>query len=357
MNKKSEIDFYLDVMLLETILSDGKMVKNASLGGDIVSKIKEYFASKFNTPEAQADKAGTFINLIAPGAISVLFRALGFGKIGMLLGFMTSVFHVNVNGILHSIWEKFKEALGSKGTVSSEDIHTIVSSSVQEHDKPASEEDLSALPPQTLSKFEMLEEGRRLKIVLSMYEQNILLKKTAFDFGKLLPKFMQSKSSHTSMFTTVLTTIFTIGASAAGLMVAGDVANRFLGRKSDLPESKDSPSESFSQHTATQNRFPINPSYHDVNHSNTNWSEPIPNNSSAISNMIVNFAKEVYSGLNGLDTLITSCSNFQSVLNDIVWYNHKAQGDPMVFIPKYFASKKSIVDYFIDEVAQKAPKT
>jgi hypothetical protein len=362
MRKNSEIDFYLDIMILEAIFSDDKMVKNASVGGDIVSKIREYFGSKFDTPEAKEDKAGTFINLIAPRAISVLFKSLGFGKIGMLLGLMTSIFHVDVNSILHSIWEKFKQALGSKEKLSSGDVDNIVQSSVQEHDKPASEKDLAALPPQTLSKFQMLDEARRFKMVLSMYEQNITLNKTAFDFGKLLPKFMQSKSTHTSMFSTVLSTIFKIGLTAAGLMVAGDVANKLLGRKNDI-DGKNGPTESAPSsnpapvmHVATQTRFKANPSVQDSKHGST-WSIQVTNEPSAISALLVKFAKEVYSGLDGLESVITSSPHFQAVLNDIVWYNHNAKGDPVIFIPNYFTSKKSIVDYFIDEVAQKAPKT
>jgi hypothetical protein len=156
----------------------------------------------------------------------------------------------------------------------------------------------------------------------------------------------------------VLSTIFKIGLSAAGLMVAGDVVNHFLGRKNDL-DGKDGPKESVNapaMHVATQTRFKLNPSLQDAKHGST-WTEQVTNDPSAISAMLVKFTKEVYSGLDGLESVITSAPHFQAVLNDIVWYNHNAKGDPVIFIPNYFTSKKSIVDYFIDEVAQKAPKT
>lgn len=357
MNKTSELDFYLDIMILEAILSDDKMIKNASVGGDIVAKIKDYFGSKFNTPEAKADKTGTFINMIAPAGISSLFKMIGFGKLGLLLGLATSVFHIDINGILHSIWEKFKAALGTGNPISSGEVDTIVSSSVQENDKEASEKDLAQLPPETLSKFQMLNEGRRLKRVLSMYEENLRLNKTAYDFGKLLPKFVKNKSQHSSMLTTVLSTIFKIALSAAGFMVAGDVVNKFLGRpngfdKNETPQAQ--PPAPVVSHS-TQTRFKVNPGYQDVVHGD-NWAEQITNDPASIAAMLLRFSKEVYAGLDGMDQIITTAPHFQAVLNDIVWYNHNAKGDPIVFIPKYLKSKKSIVDYFIDEVAQKAPK-
>jgi hypothetical protein len=82
--------------------------------------------------------------------------------------------------------------------------------------------------------------------------------------------------------------------------------------------------------------------------------ENIPNNTSSISNMLVNFAKEVYDSLNGKESLITSSSGFNVVKDRIVWYNRTSAGAPFIAIPKYFISKKHIVDYFIDEVAEKS---
>ena len=81
--------------------------------------------------------------------------------------------------------------------------------------------------------------------------------------------------------------------------------------------------------------------------------ERIQNNQASIDQLLVNFTKDVYDGLTNKDNLIKSSPAFRVVSDRIGWYNHSSPESPIVFIPKYFTSKKSIVDYFIDDVASK----
>jgi len=72
--------------------------------------------------------------------------------------------------------------------------------------------------------------------------------------------------------------------------------------------------------------------------------------------MLMSWAKEIYQGLNGLDSIIQNTAGFQAAVEAISWQNHSSAGGPIVYIPPMFTSKKMVVDHFIDEVAEKAPK-
>jgi hypothetical protein len=78
----------------------------------------------------------------------------------------------------------------------------------------------------------------------------------------------------------------------------------------------------------------------------------VTNDPGSIENMLIEFTKQVYSGLDGHEGVIRSSPIFQAVKNQIAWYNHTAAGAPMVYIPRMYPNKKAIVDHFIDEVAK-----
>ena len=138
--------------------------------------------------------------------------------------------------------------------------------------------------------------------------------------------------------------------------VAGDVINKFMGRPNALDNTvqQGKPVESIPapKHVSTQTKFPVQPGYHEEHAAG--WAENVPNNASAIEGMLIGFAKQVYKGLDGLESNIKSTVGFQVIRDRIVNYNLSSEGDPVVYIPNYFTSKKQIVDYFIDDVAEKA---
>jgi len=349
-SRNSEISLYVDTLIVNTILEDDHLSKQAQASGalsSIIGKVKDYFGEHVNPN----DKAGSFLDMIAPGVITMTFRALGLGKIGLLFGLAASVFHIDVAGILKSIYDKIKSALSGGKGMSSPQVEGMVSSSVQENDQQKADDGLN--------KFELLQEARMLKLALTIYEAEMLNKK-GIKLSYLLPKFAATRSSHLSLLTTVLSWIFKTALASAGLMVAGDAINALLGRPSAFTgtiqhgKPVEQQTQTVPEHVSTQTKFKVNPSYQDSKMPN-NWAEQITNNSSSIADMLIKFAKEVYGGLNGLESTMVTTSGFQNVLETIVWYNHSSAGDPIVFIPKNFTSKKQIVDNFIDDVAQKAP--
>lgn len=359
----SEINFLVDTMIVETLLSDEGLSKTAQAGNiisNLVEKVKGYFGSHIR-PD---DKAGSLLDLLAPGAISIAFKAMGFGWLGILLGLAMRVFNINVSGILGSIYEKIKSALGGGKQMTSSEVDGIVSSSVQEHTKPATEEEANkASEALGATSSQLLRDAKFLKLAMIEFEKsNMEMTKEAAP--SLLSLFSSRKSTTANLLTRVLGWIFKIAIASAGLMVAGDVINKFLGRPNALDGSiqQGRPTGQTSAPPAasavTQTRFKVNPSYRNEqrNVSDT-WIESVPNSESSIELMLVNFAKQVYQGLDGLEAYIRTAPGFQAVKDRIVTYNRLSQGDNFIFIPNYFTSRKQIVDFFIDDVAEAAPAT
>jgi hypothetical protein len=143
-------------------------------------------------------------------------------------------------------------------------------------------------------------------------------------------------------------------------MVAGDVVNKFLNRPNAIDGTiqKGHPTETVSAapiNVSKQKKFPVKSGYvsEKYNIGESIWSEDISNDPGSIENMLIDFAKDVYDGLNGKENIIRTSPAFQVVKDRIVWYNHTSPRAPMVWLPRYFSSKKQIVDYFIDDVADR----
>jgi hypothetical protein len=70
--------------------------------------------------------------------------------------------------------------------------------------------------------------------------------------------------------------------------------------------------------------------------------------------MLIEFAKDVYTKIDGHETDFLSTPAFQVISEEIEWYNHNAgPSSPMVFIPRMFTNKEEIVSMFINQVAAK----
>lgn len=353
---ESEISFYVDTLIVETLLSNKDLYKNAQesgLANSLIQKTKEYFSNQID-PD---DKTGSVLNLLAPGAISTLFSAMGFSWLGMLFGLAMRVFHIDVTGILSSLYQTLKGELGGGNKqLSSPQVQSMVDKAIQEHGGQITEEDLTGAmaAPVTSSVEDQLNDARWLKLGLISYEMELNKKQGNFKFAAR----RWSKPTTVSILGKVLGWIFKIALSSAGLLVAGDVVNKFLGRPNafDNTVQKGRPIEVAEKEVlptqmSFQTKFPINPGYVDTRVSG-NWIERASNTESGIQDLLIRFAKEVYSGLNDSD--IKSSSSFNKIVSDIAWYNHAAAGDQVVFIPRSFTSKKQLVDHFIDEVAAKA---
>jgi hypothetical protein len=361
--RQSEISMYVDTMIVESLLSDPRMIKNSSesMVGSLVDSVKSYFGNHIN-PE---DKAGSYLNMIAPGTIAVIFSALGKGWLGTLIGLAINIFHIDVNGILSSVYNKIKDVLGSGELMSSSKVDDIVSGALDMFNKPATEDDLKSLPDKVSNS-----DLRFVKIAMISYDAIIKkadpssFDKIKSDFSQLFSKYSNKKRTIASLLGRVLGLFFKVSLASAGLMVAGDLINKMLGRSNGLDGSmKDGKSllsdkplidkpVKIDAPVSTQTKFKVNPSYRSDLH-DEDWIESYQNTDAGIESMLLTFAKEVYPDLKGLDSVIKSTSNFNKIVDMIKFYNHASAGNSIVYIPRIFKTKKAIVDYFIDDVAGK----
>lgn len=363
----SEFKLYVDTMIVQALVEDS-LVKHAGAGNFImplIDKVKDYVSGHIDSK----DKVGSVINFLAPGALTLMLDALGFKWIGKIAGVLASMFHIDVASIIGSIYNKVKSSLTSGKAITSAEIDSAVKSAESEHAPADFADDYKTYA-------ESIRDIRLLKLALIEYESTGKLNKNA---GILSPAIA---SKALNVFTTVIGWIFKTVLASAGLMAAGDVANKLVGRSNALdgslecgkPSPKGAPSSEGSGFWAklmgggtksdtpeistasTQTKFKPNASYIDVkrNTASSNWAEPGYPNQATIENMIVSFAKEVYSGLEGLDGSIKSAANFRNIVNMIMNFNRTRQDDAGIYIPRTFVSKKQMVDYFIDEVAAKA---
>lgn len=361
----SEVSLYVDTLIVETLLTDSHLFKTAQAGGvvsDIVSKVKDYFGTHIDNN----DKAGSLITMLAPGALTLTLRAMGFGWMGPLLGLCLTIFHIDVAGILRSIWDKLKNSIGNDKKVSSSEVDGWVDSAVSNYALPATQseaDEAEKLSSQSIEKKEsnlLLRDAKILKLALIEFDRNGY---TITKNAGWLDMFSSRKSSAASFLALILKWIFKVAIASAGLMVAGDVVNKFIGRSNGLDGTLqggkpvgETADPVVQKYIPKQKKFKLNPAYHEEsrNAGNDLWIENIQNTTSGISTMLLGFAKQVYQGLDGLDSTITATPGFQTLVETIGYKNQTARGGPVVFIPQAFTSKKMLVDLFIDEVAEKA---
>jgi len=355
-NSNSEISFYVDSIIVETILRDERLVKQAEVGGMVAAltdKVKNYVGGHIN----QDDKLGSLINLLGPGVISVAFASMDLGWLGALIGLSMRVFNINVKNIISSIWGKIKSVATGDKPVSSSQVDSFVQEAVQENYKPATQEeaDQAAKATQTKSS-KLIKDAKFVKLAMISYKSGTLKKEAGF-----FEMFSARKTKTASILTRVLSWIFKVALASAGLMVAGDVVNKFLNRPNALDGTlqKGAPTDQSQgvvpANVTKQKKFPVKPGYapEKYNTGDSLWMERVTNNPSSIEEMLVNFAKTVYDGLDGKENDIRSSPAFQVVKDRIVQYNHASPESPMIWLPRYFGSKKQIVDYFIDDVADR----
>lgn len=367
-NPNSEIGIYTDILIAETLLGDPGLLKTAqaqNIMSSIISKVKDYFGSKVDPN----DKAGSVLNMLAPGAIRMTFGAIGMPWLGMLLGVAASFFHFDVASILEGIWNKLKSALSDGKQVTSEQVHQIVQSSVDPHNTPATEEEADAAAKQSDQDgqpsqnqaddgFSFASQMRTAQIMRLAMEDYFVNKEAAS--RSWFSSFSSRKSATGNMLSSILSLLFRVALSSAGLLVAGDVMNKFLGRSNSLDGSiqngKPVADSSIPSTSVPSSGRMTNSSYQDTirNSSNMSWTENVSNNTSSIQQMLLNFAKDVYP-IAGQENAIEASPRFQNLVETVSWYNHESPGGPVVFIPRMFTTKKQLVDTFIGDIPEKSP--
>lgn len=361
-NYNDEVSFYIDAMIVETLSSNNLLVKNAqseNILNSLIGKIQNYVNNQIDPN----NKVKSVLDILAPGAVKMLFSALGFGWTGTFLGLAMNIFHIDTVEILESAYEKIKQLLtNSQDGVSSAQIDNIVNSSVQDHASPVTQQEADEIEKkmQAKSNLSHLRDAKILKLALLAYNPKNKLAASSF-----LSIFSNKKDKMLSLLAKILGWIFKVVIGSAGLLVSGDVVNKFLNRPNAIDgtyqrgrtedESTVTNVSAIPVSISNQTKFPINPSYHDeiLNTSSSPWIINITNNESNIQQAILDFTKEVYKGLENQDSNILNSNKFNNIVDTITWYNRSSSGGPIVFIPKFFTSKKNLVDHFIDEVASK----
>lgn len=355
---KGEISLYVDTMIVEALLCDTNLSKKAQAEGrtsQLIDVVKNYVGNHIDPN----DRSGSVLNMFAPGLVSMTFKAMGLGWLGALFGLSMTFFHIDVAGILESIWDKLKSSLSNDKTMTSAKVDSIVNSAVSEHTTPGTEEEAAHAEQLSKTQSMILRDAQMIKLAMIEFDKlnSGIIKESGW-----LDIFSAGKKDKISVLARVLGWIFKVAIASAGLMIVGDIANKLLDRPNALDGTmqKGKPIEqapaASPMPVSTQTKFKVQPSFHnETKNVGTNWVENISNDTSSIESMLINFAKEVYQGLDQLDSAIRSTPGFQVIRDRIVFYNRASAGDSMVFLPKYFTSKKQLVDYFIDDVAQKAP--
>ncbi len=325
--------YFTNQILVETLFKNDNLIKN----GQALSSIKDSIVSYFNAHNDPEDPTGTLLNFLAPGAITM---AIG-GPFGILVGVMMRVFDIDVASILRSAYESIKSLLSSGNKITSDQLDQIAQSSVEKH----TNEQLG-----TVAAKDILWIKNAMKIHETQAMQDNELKVFAAGFGK---------NKGAAVFAKVLGFILKTAVASAGLMVAGDAVNKMVGRPNafdgTLQHGKPTTPTKITPIISTQTKFPVRTGFSDIKfNQGSNWSEKIQNNKYNIENMLVNFTKDVYDGLNGKENIIKSSPAFKATVDMISWYNHTGEGDNIIYIPKSFTSKKQLVDHFIDSVAKQA---
>jgi hypothetical protein len=348
---QQELDFYTDVMMIQSLFSYEGLSKTAGVedvAKELIDKVKGYFGSKFDSN----NKIASVLNMLAPGAIMMFLSALGMPWIGALVGVAMDVFDVDLKPIFSTILSGVSGLISGDKKTSSAAVDSVVSDAVNSNVKPTSEQEAEAIlskadQPEQISQSSVIRKSRMLKLALIDYE----LSKNAGIAGAA-GKLIAQKTGIISTLGKILSWIVKIILASAGLMVVGDIINKYvLGNDKKDPTSPAAPKSAPVAPKTTQKKFPLQPNYVDTDKSGK-WKLSIPNNEDSISNMLVGFAKKVYQGLDGLENIIKNTIGFNEIKDMIVSYNQASQGDYLVFIPANFKSEKFITDFFIDEVAE-----
>ena len=325
-----QVSIYSDLLLVEAFLKENNLVKTADAGTVtyIVNLVKQYFDNHMDKTKSPA---ANVIDMLGPG---IAWKLFGGGILGGLVAIIMEIFHVNVSDIWEKIANQIKPLVESGQKLSTEKVMDMSKQIVDAHTSSENKCDDFQYVNANINK--------RLK------------KLALFDFRMIKAR---------NILSTVLGLIFSVILAAGGFMVFGDIINKFLDRPSALSgnikqqEEQTSPTP-VSVPEPTQQKFKKNPSYTPENYNSSGysvWIENIPNNHSSIENMLIDFSKDVYQDINGHEQIFKSAPAFQTVAENIEWYNHNAgPSSPMVFIPKMFTNKKMIVDLFIDQAAAKA---
>ena len=338
----SNASFYADLMIVDAFSADPSLYKKAQQSGllsSLVEKVKQYVSNHVDPN----DKFGSLMNFLGPGVISAMFTGLGMPWIGRLLAFASSMFHFKFGDCIETIIKDIKSMLQSpNSTTSSEQIHNTVTSAVNANIGNNNQEN-----SQTKASFDQkLRKAKFVRLAVDDFDKkSILLTSEPF----ISVAFPDVKN----ILVSVLSCIFSIIIAAFGFMITGDIANKLVNRPNALDGSLKDGKENLTQNT-------INTQISHQNKFHLKGDAPVPfmksilNTPQNIDQILINFANDVYDGLQGKDAIIKQTPGFQELSHKIKFFNEAATGDMGIYFPSDISSqtKKQLVDTFIDDVAK-----
>jgi hypothetical protein len=368
MTSRTTISFYVDTLLVETVLAEPKFYKKAGVVSDLLENAKEYFGAHID----KTKPVESVLNVLAPAGLWLLFQSFGAGKWGLLIGLLMDVFHVDAFGLLKSLYDKVRAMISGGEKVSESQIDSAVESSAQEFSKPPTQQEIQsgfqALQQKenqssaqaddgaVYSSIELMHDAKIISLALINYEhQKMRLTKEALDLSNFEKMFGATKTKSTNILARIFGWVVKLALMAAGLLIAGDVLAKMFGMPSALDHTYQAGQEPkktapvVKAPTSTQTKFKPK------SDASLPRSWPLTNNDSNIENMLIQFAKDTYEGLDGKESLMQNSQYFQAIKQQIKWYNAHNPGSAAIFIPGDFTSKKQLVDNFIDDVARSSP--
>lgn len=339
---KGDIQFYADTLIVETVLGNPKFLKTAQASEmtGIMSATHDLVNAHIN-PE---DKLGSVINILVPGALMI---ALPF-PFGILMGLAIDVFHIDIAGIFSTFWNSISGEFGAGQKVTQQQVDEHMDAAVKQHSQTP---EVAKIQKQNFKKT--LHDAQMLRLSIEHYN-NYLIKNA----GSSL--YNQALKNPTNIISTILKWIVKVALASAGLLVAGDFINKWFGRPNALEHTYQAGQDPVaptaatltSVPAATQTKFPFKS---DSTLPSLVSDAPSPDNIDA---HIVQWAKDVYSGLDGLENVIKNTIGFKAIKNQIIWnnsYGASDGGSHVISIPLIAKSKKDLVDNFIDDVAKNSP--
>lgn len=339
---KGDLSFYLDMVLIETAVGNPHFLKTGQAGAlsGLGDTVQEYFSAHWDPNNKEA----SVVNMLAPAAIYAIFRGFGSPIIGLLFGAVVSALHIDVDGMLHSIYNAIVGTVQQGKGVTPSQLDSAVSSAIQEHTAPLSSQDAEEIgqqadQSQAFDKRNFTQElrnARMVRLAMEQYQRRMLQLTKEGAPSSWYSSVSNKRSLVGGILGRIIGWVFKLILGAAGFMIVGDLANKFLGRPNAIDRNWQAGQTSPGEATST----PSHPA------SATPWVEHVTNDPNSIEQMLLGFVKDIYPTLAGKEEVIKSLPGFQNVKNQIVWYNHTSAGEPEVYIPIMYPDKKSLVDAF-----------
>ena len=336
-------------LVIESLLLNENIIKNADGSlSNIPDMLKSYV-----TPDKR--NAAGVISLLLPGTLFMLLS--GHPVLRILFAVASSYYQIEVQEIIASMLNSIKPDIASGKKISEEKIDQAAESATsapttKPESAPDDEFSLENDGMNTNSSYE-IKNIRKLSLTLIAYSND----NSEFQFSKYAQKAGVTALTTRFALKSILSWVFKIILASAGFLIIGSLLRDVIQPSEKSKQQKQQEvSKIYDQPlvVATQTKFKKNPNYVDQKYP-APWRITMSANQESIEDMIVDFAQEVYLGLDNADNMIKSSSGFGVVVKNILRNNKSNIGYNVVIMPEVFTSKKQIVDTFIDEVAKNSP--